>query len=61
MLLQFEKTDDCYRIIETGLDYEKTVEYKLDLSEKKCNNDPWQKTTDADRRWFEKYWREKFQ
>jgi hypothetical protein len=46
-MLQFEKTTECYRIIETIFAFEDTkttiVEYKLDLTQKRVNNDPWRK------------------
>ena len=63
-MLEFEKTADCFRITETFMGFNntnvKTVDYKFDLSEKRCNNDPWQPTIEADREWFNKYYRHKF-
>ncbi len=65
MLLQHEKTDDSFKITQTILDFSGskvyTLEFKFDLSEVKENDGPWEKTTQDDREWFEKYWREKFQ
>ena len=63
-MLTFEKTADCYRITETICGWFrtqiKTVDYKFDLSESRCNNDPWHPTIDADRDWFNKYYKHKF-
>jgi hypothetical protein len=63
-MLSFEKTPDCYRITETIMGFTSTkishVDYKFDLSEKRCNNDPWQPTTESDKKWFNNYYLPKF-
>ena len=59
-MLSYKKTSDCYRITETIMGWTKdkvtTVDYKFDLSENRCNQDPWKPTTESDRQWFIKYY-----
>jgi len=63
-MLAFEKRADCYRVTETIMGFNDTktmtIDYKLDLSEKRCNDDPWRPTIKADRDWFNKYHKHKF-
>lgn len=64
-MLDFSITDEgLYRVTEKIMGFcdtlIKTVDYKPDLSEKRCNNDPWGKVDEPTREWFEKYYRAKF-
>jgi hypothetical protein len=63
-MLTFKKHPDFYRVTETTMSATKdnvmTVDYSLDLSLKRCNNESYRETTEADRNWFEKHYRKKF-
>jgi len=63
-MLEFTKTADTYHIRESIMGFcdtkVKTVDYKFDLSEKRVNNEPWRKTNQSDRDWFNKCYRSKF-
>ncbi len=64
-MLEFSKTDNGnFLVTEKILGWHDTkimtVEYTIDLKQKRVNKDPWQDTIEADRSWFEKYYREKF-
>ena len=63
-MLSFEKTDTHYRITQTLMGWHKntvsTVDYKLNLSEKRCGNEPWTPTTNGDVEWFNKNYLPKF-
>jgi hypothetical protein len=64
-MLKFARASSGYLIIETTMsatrDYVKTVHYTKDLDKKCINTGPWQETTEADRVWFEKHYRDKFE
>jgi len=38
-----------------------TVEYTADLTQKRVNVEPWRPTSESDRKWFEDYYRAKFE
>ena len=63
-MLTFSKRGLNYLITETThsatATHVKTVEYFLDLSKKRCNDEPFADTNEADRAWFEKHYRHKF-
>ena len=65
MSLTFEKTPTGdYLITETTVSdigtKVKTVTYTAGLETKRVNDDPWRLTTQEDRDWFEKYYRNLF-
>lgn len=65
-MLKFEDTGTHYRIIEIVNSPWRdtkptTVDYTYDLSEKRCNNDPFVSTNESDRNWFNKHYRHKFE
>ena len=63
-MLSFKKVDEGYLVTEKSFSWTTTktmtVLYSNDLSKKRIDNDPWIETTAADRAWFEKYYRQKF-
>lgn len=64
-MLTFEKTDNTYKVIEQILGFNDTktkiVEYSLDLSKVRVNNDPWRETSEGQKNWFNKYMRKHFE
>jgi hypothetical protein len=65
-MLKFIKDPDYFIIEETiihgpGTSYTNVIYYTKDIHKKRINDDPWRKTTMADREWFNKYYRPKFE
>jgi len=63
-MLKFEIHDDNYRITETVMSLRDTrlatLDYTRDLSKKRCDDDPWAPTIEADRDWFNKHYMKHF-
>lgn len=64
-MLDYSTTPEHFVITETTISWTTTktmvVRYTCDLKKKQVNTDPWQDTTEADRAWFEKYYRKNFE
>jgi len=61
-MLSFIETNNRFIIEENRLFPDETliVKYTKDLKFKRVNNDPWQKSSNNDIKWFNKYYERKF-
>lgn len=63
-MLKFIENPDYFIIEETlygaSDSHTNIIYYTKDIHKTRINDDPWRKTTMADREWFNKYYRHKF-